>query len=416
MQREVLKGSAAPTPMAHYCQGVRVGDTLYAAGQIASDYQTGVPAQARQDPAFPYYGSHIQKQARYILQNLRSVLQAGGCDLKDVVKSQVFLTDLDDFFYFDQLWREFFPSPPPRTTVQVSGLLVPGCRVEIDLWAVQPRTERRVITAASTPTPMAHYCQGVLAGETLYAAGQIASDYKTGVPPEARQDPAFPYYGSTIQKQARYILNNLRSVFQAAGCDFKDVVKSQVFLTDLNEFYYFDQVWKEFFPSAPPRTTVQVSGLLVPGCKVEIDLWGVRPGVKREVVKGAKTPSPMAHYCQGIVCGDTLYAAGQIASDYKIGVPPEARQDPAFPYYGSDIQKQTRYIMENLRSVFQAAGCDLKDTVKSQVFLTDLNDFHYFDQVWKEFFPSPPPRTTVQVSGLLVPGCRIEIDLTAARP
>ncbi|HXQ78157.1 MAG TPA: RidA family protein, partial [Gemmatimonadaceae bacterium] len=171
-----------------------------------------------------------------------------------------------------------------------------------------------------------------------------------------------------------------------------------------------------FFPSAPPRTTVQVSGLLVPGCKVEIDLWGVRPGVKREVVKGAKTPSPMAHYCQGIVCGDTLYAAGQIASDYKIGVPPEARQDPAFPYYGSDIQKQTRYIMENLRSVFQAAGCDLKDTVKSQVFLTDLNDFHYFDQVWKEFFPSPPPRTTVQVSGLLVPGCRIEIDLTAARP
>ena len=81
MQREVLKGSATPAPMAHYCQGVRVGDMIYAAGQIASDYQTGVPSQARQDPAFPYYGSHIQKQARYILQNLRSVLQAGGCDL-----------------------------------------------------------------------------------------------------------------------------------------------------------------------------------------------------------------------------------------------------------------------------------------------------------------------------------------------
>jgi enamine deaminase RidA (YjgF/YER057c/UK114 family) len=66
--------------------------------------------------------------------------------------------------------------------------------------------------------------------------------------------------------------------------------------------------------------------------------------------------------------------------------------------------------------VFQAAGCDLKDVVKSQVFLTDLNDFYHFDQVWKELFPSPPPRTTVQVSGLLVPGCRIEIDLTAVLP
>ena len=415
MKREVLSGSRAPAPMAHYCQGVRVGDTVYAAGQIASDYKTGVPPEARQDPAFPYYGSQIQKQARYVLENLRAVLGAGGCDLKDVVKSQVFLTDLNDFFYFDQVWKELFPSPPPRTTVQVSGLLVPGCRVEIDLWAVQPGLERRVISGATTPTPMAHYSQGVLAGDTLYAAGQIASDYKTGVPPEARQDPAFPYYGSTIQKQARYVLNNLRSVFQAAGCDLKDVVKSQVFLTDLTDFYYFDQVWKEFFPAPPPRTTVQVSGLLVPGCKVEIDLWGVRPGVKREVVTGAKTPAPMAHYCQGILAGDTLYAAGQIASDYRTGVPLDARQDPAFPYYGSHIQKQTRYVLENLRRVFQAAGCDLEDTVKSQVFLTDLDDFHYFDQVWKEFFPAPPPRTTVQVSGLLVPSCRVEIDLTAVR-
>ncbi len=415
MKREVLTGSGTPTPMAHYCQGILAGETVYAAGQIASDYRTGVPPEARQDPAFPYYGSTIQKQARYILNNLKSVFDAAGCDFKDVVKSQVFLADLNDFYYFDQAWKEFFPSPPPRTTVQVSGLLVPGCKVEIDLWGVRPSVRREVITGAATPKPMAHYCQGVLAGDTLYAAGQIASDYKTGVPPEARQDPAFPYYGSTIQKQARYILNNLKSVFDAAGCAFKDVVKSQVFLTDLNDFYYFDQVWKEFFPSPPPRTTVQVSGLLVPGCRVEIDLWGVKPGVKKQVVTGAKAPAPMAHYCQGVLAGDTLYAAGQIASGYKTGVPPEARQDPAFPYYGSDIQKQTRYVLENLRSVFQAAGCELKDTVKSQVFLTDLNDFYYFDQVWKEFFPSPPPRTTVQVSGLLVPGCKVEIDLTAVR-
>src|SRR5437773_5524538 len=156
---------------------------------------------------------------------------------------------------------------------------------------------------------------------TVYAAGQIASDYRTGVPPEARQDPAFPYYGSDIQKQARYVLGNLRSVFKAAGCDLKDVVKSQVFLTELNDFYYFDQVWKEFFPSPPPRTTVQVSALAVPGCRVEIDLIAVRPGVTRRVITGAGTPTPMAHYCQGVLAGETMYAAGQIASDHRTGVP-----------------------------------------------------------------------------------------------
>lgn len=415
MKHDVIQTPGVPTPMAHYCQGVRAGETLYAAGQIASDYKTGVAPEARQDPAFPYYGSDIQKQTRYILQNLRGVFEAAGCGFDDVVKSQVFMTDLNDFHYFDQVWKEFFPSPPPRTTVQVSRLLVPGCRVEIDLTGVMPRVDRRVIEGASTPTPMAHYCQGVLAGDTLYAAGQIASDYRTGVPASARRDPAFPYYASDIHAQTRYVLENIQAVYRAAGCEFDDTVKAQVFLTDIDDFFYFDQVWHEFFPSPPPRTTVQVSALLVPGCRIEIDLTAVHKRAARSVIATANAPTPMANYAQGLRTGETVYAAGQIASDQTAGVALSARQQPAFPYYGSDIQKQTRYILENLRSVFEAGGSGLQDVVKSQVFLTDLNDFYYFDQVWKEFFPTPPPRTTVEVSGLLVPGCRVEIDLTACQ-
>jgi reactive intermediate/imine deaminase len=415
MKRQVITTPGAPAPMAHYCQGVLAGETLYAAGQIASDYKTGVAPEARQDPAFPHYGSDIQKQARYVLQNLEAVYRAAGCELADTVKAQVFLTDLDDFHPFDQVWKQFFPSPPPRTTVQVGGLLVPGCRVEIDLTAARKAVKRTIAKAQNAPAPMAHYCQGVLAGDTLYAAGQIASDYNTGVPPEARQDPAFPFYGSDIQKQARYVLENIRAVYAAAGLELSDTVKAQVFLTDLNDFYYFDQVWKTFFPSPPPRTTVQVSGLLVPGCRIEIDLIAIRKETKRSIVTAEKAPAPMAHYCQGVLAGETLYAAGQIASDYKTGVPPEARQDPAFPYYGSDIQKQAKYILQNIEAVYGAAGCKLADTVKAQVFLTSLEDFYYFDQVWKTFFPAPPPRTTVQIGALLVPGCRIEIDLTAVK-
>jgi len=415
MKRDVITSPGAPAPMAHYCQGVLAGDTLYAAGQIASDYKTGVAPEARQDPAFPYYGSDIQKQARYILQNLRSVFEAAGSSLADVVKSQVFMTDLADFHYFDQVWKEFFPSPPPRTTVQVRGLLVPGCRVEIDLIGVRPGVERRVITGAATPTPMAHYCQGVVVGDTLYAAGQIASDYRTGVPPEARRDPAFPYYASDIQRQTRYVLQNIASVYRAAGCDFADTVKAQVFLTDLDDFVHFNAVWREFFSSPPPRTTVQIGALLVPGCRIEIDLTAVHKRVPRKVIATADSPTPQAHYSQALLAGETLYLAGQLASHPETGMAAEARQDPAFPYYGSNIQKQTRHVLKNLRNVLKSAGLSLDDVVKSQVFLTDLNDFYYMDQVWKEFFPSPPPRTTLQVSGLLVPECRVEIDLTACR-
>ncbi len=109
----------------------------------------------------------------------------------------------------------------------------------------------------------------------VFAAGQIASDFSTGIAPEAQVDPAFPYYGSSIKKQTRYILSNLKNTFEAAGSSVDHVVKAQVFLTDLNDFYAFDEVWKEFFKTPPPRSTVGTPGLLVDGCRIEIDLIGV---------------------------------------------------------------------------------------------------------------------------------------------
>ena len=127
-------------------------------------------------------------------------------------------------------------------------------------------------------------------------------------------------------------------------------------------------------------------------------------------------PQPLAHYNPATRIGNLVFAAGQVASDFKHGVEPEARVDPAFPYYGSDIKRQTRYILENLARTFKAAGTSLEHVVKAQVFHTDLMNFNGFDEVWKEFFPTPPPRTTVGTTGLLVPGCLVEIDLIAAMP
>ena len=88
----------------------------------------------------------------------------------------------------------------------------------------------------------------------------------------------------------------------------------------------------------------------------------------------------------------------------------------AFPYYGSDIKLQTYYILKNLRKTFEAAGSSLDHIVKVQVFLTDLNNFNGFDEVWKEYFKTPPPRKTVGITGLLQRGTLIEIDLIGYVP
>jgi enamine deaminase RidA (YjgF/YER057c/UK114 family) len=96
-------------------------------------------------------------------------------------------------------------------------------------------------------------------------------------------------------------------------------------------------------------------------------------------------------YSEAFVVGDLVFAAGQLASDFKSGVPAQARRQESFPYYGSDIERQTAYILDNLKQTIEAAGSSLDHVVKAQVFLTDLADFHGFDSVWKRTFKVPPP-------------------------
>ncbi|PYO02310.1 MAG: hypothetical protein DMD91_04705 [Candidatus Rokuibacteriota bacterium] len=404
-----------PQPLAHYTPAARAGHLVFAAGQLASDFKNGVASEARVDPAFPYYGSAIKKQTRYVLENLAQTFKAAGTSMDHVVKAQVFHTDLMNFNAFDEVWKEFFPTPPPRTTVGTSGLLVPGTLVEIDLIATMPQAPGRIVKSDG-PRPLAAYAEAVVAGDLVFAAGQIASDFKTGVPREARVDPAFPFYGSDIKRQTRYVLENIVGTLKTAGTSLEHVVKAQVFHTDLNNFYGFDEVWREFFPTPPPRTTVGTTGLLVKDTLVEIDVIAALPSARAQQIAVADIPRPLAHYTPATRVGDLVFAAGQIASDYTTGVPTAARVDGAFPFYGSDIKRQTRYVLENLARTFKAAGTSLENVVKAQVFHTDLKNFGPFDEVWKEFFGAPPPRTTVGTTGLLVPGCLVEIDLIAAMP
>jgi enamine deaminase RidA (YjgF/YER057c/UK114 family) len=114
--------------------------------------------------------------------------------------------------------------------------------------------------------------------------------------------------------------------------------------------------------------------------------------------------------------GSVVFAAGALATDFRTGIATEAAIDPAFPYYGSAIKRETRYILRNLARTFEAAGTSLDRVVKAQIFLTDLRDLGGFDEVWREFFPASPPRTVLQTTGLLIRDARIEIDLTAALP
>lgn len=411
-----LISSAAPRPPANYSEAYGVGNLVFAAGQVANDGVNGIPPQARINPAFPFYGSDIKRQTEYILDNLTETFDAAGSSLANVVKAQVFLRDMSDFAAFDEVWIEYFGHQlPARTTVGTTGLLGTGPTqlLEIDLIGHTNETEHEIVSSGMRP--LANYSEAVVVDGLVFAAGKTANDFKTGVPREARINPVFPFYGSEIKLQTRYILENFQKTFKAADSSLDNVVKAQVFLRNLADFNAFDEVWKEYFRNAPPpRTTVGTSGLLGPDYLVEIDLIAHTNDRSKRVIV-SDVPQPLANYSEAVVVDGLVFAAGMTATDLATGVPPEARVNPSFPYYGSDIKLQTRYLLSVLARTFKAAGSSLDEVFKAQVFMTDLRDFNGFDEEWKQWFGDRlPARTTVGTTGLLVANTLVEVDLVGA--
>jgi 2-iminobutanoate/2-iminopropanoate deaminase len=122
---QVISTPNAPQALGPYSQGIRAGDFVFCAGQVGLDPASGKIVEGG-----------VEAQTRRALQNLSGVLQAAGSSLDRVVKTTVFLANMDDFAKMNAVYAEFFPSTKPaRSTVQVARL-PRDAAVEIEAVAV----------------------------------------------------------------------------------------------------------------------------------------------------------------------------------------------------------------------------------------------------------------------------------------
>jgi 2-iminobutanoate/2-iminopropanoate deaminase len=127
MTREAISTTNAPAAVGPYSQAIAVGELIFCAGQGSID-------PATQD----VLRGTIEEETERTLRNLQAVLDAAGATFADVVKTTVFLADIDDFAAMNGVYAGFFPDPPPaRTTVEVAAL-PKGFKVEIEAIARRP--------------------------------------------------------------------------------------------------------------------------------------------------------------------------------------------------------------------------------------------------------------------------------------
>ena len=123
--REIIQTEHAPQAIGPYSQAVKVNGLVFASGQIPTDPATG-----------QFVAGGIKEQTEQVLKNLSAVLEAAGSGLKQVVKTTVFLIDMDEFVAMNEVYGRFFTEQPPaRATVQAARL-PRDARVEIEAIAI----------------------------------------------------------------------------------------------------------------------------------------------------------------------------------------------------------------------------------------------------------------------------------------
>lgn len=127
MNKQIISTNKAPLPIGPYSVGVEAGGFIFTAGQIAIDPATGSLVEGG-----------VAAETRQVLLNIQSILAAAGASLENVLKTTVFLRDMNDFAAMNAVYAEFFThNPPARSTIAVAGL-PKNVLVEIETISLKP--------------------------------------------------------------------------------------------------------------------------------------------------------------------------------------------------------------------------------------------------------------------------------------
>jgi enamine deaminase RidA (YjgF/YER057c/UK114 family) len=289
--------------------------------------------------------------------------------------------------------------------------------------------KKQVIQPDGVPKPPLHYSTAIKVDDWIFVSGQLASDFQSAIAPAARTSPDLPFHGSPTKLQTRYLFDNLSTILASAGSSLDQIVRIDQFTSSRDCVHPYLEVRNELLKGVRPvSTALQVESLVVPDALIQVDAIALTTGSAhgRTSLTTDKVSRPPAGYSLAISAGSMIFASGATPTDYKsggawpggpgTGLAEEARVDPNY-WFGSEIKKQTAYVVEKLAKYLAAGGASITDIVKAQVYLAETADHFAFQEAWRDAMGSHRAALTVlPVKGMSTVGGRVEINLVAAVP
>lgn len=258
----------------------------------------------------------------------------------------------------------------------------------------------------------------VRAGRWIFSQGNLPTRHLGGIcslPPASGADPLL--LEPAALSQGRWVLDTLTKRLIRAGASLDDLVRVDQYYDRIESVHPYHLARHDAFKAMiPPSTSIIVDGLLTPGATLCLEAIAAVGGrERREAVSASGVPMPRASsgFAPVMRVDEFAFIAGQVADSMDgSGIAPEATMNPEFVWDGSEIARQSKYVLDNLLRAAEAAGSDREHLIKAQVYLRSMDDLPEFDQVWKQVFGSDGPvRTVVPTSGLALRRGIIEVNL-----
>lgn len=267
------------------------------------------------------------------------------------------------------------------------------------------------------------FSQGVRAGSWLFFTGHEASDFKHGIAANVAGKPGLPLGGvARYRREGDYLYERLANLIEAEGGDLRHIVRVDQYYPRAECVNPYQRARKALLGNyVPPSTSVLMEELLVRGANVNLSMLAVLPGEGREPrpARAQGVPVPQhSGFIPSLVCGDYVFVAGQMPNNEAMtGLAPKAYRPPNAVWNGTDIRLQTEFLItDRLKPALEAGGSSIKNAIKAQVYLTNINDLPEFMDIWNGHFgQNPCALTVVATKGLALLESIIEINIFGVR-
>ena len=267
------------------------------------------------------------------------------------------------------------------------------------------------------------FAQGVRAGSWLFFTGHEATDFESGIAASVAGKPGLPLGGvARYRREGDFLYDRLSKLIAAEGGDLQHIVRVDQYYPRAECVNPYQRARKALLGNyVPPSTSVLMDELLVQGANMNVSMLAVLPGGGREPkpARADNVPVPQhSGFIASLVSGDYVFVAGQMPNNEAMtGLAPKAYRAPNALWNGTDIRLQSEFLItDRLKPGLEAGGSSLKNAIKAQVYLSNINDLPEFMDVWNGHFSnSPCALTVVATKGLGLTESIIEINIFGVR-